>query len=67
MKVPERVSSRSMLHSLLKNKLNHIVVAPIKEDMMQNIKETRGKVFEPGTKATNIEIKKASFHFPETV
>lgn len=61
MKVSEEVPSRSELHCVLVNKLNHIGVTRMKKTMTQGSKETLAKAFKLVFQAKNTGIKVRSF------
>lgn len=65
MEAPKSIPFRSDLHSLLVNELKHIRVTPMKDVMMQKIKETLVKALELGFQAANNRIISAFFHFLE--
>lgn len=63
MKVTGNIPFSSKLHYLLVNKLNHMLITPMKEAMMQGVEEAVAKIFEPGFQAVNTGINSAFFCF----
>lgn len=61
--VPERLPSRSELHVLFENELNHIGITLMKEVVMRGIKKLLAEHFELDFQAANTEIKSAFFSF----